>query len=218
MIPCRWDGVSERCITVKIKFLKTSKQKLYKRGMIFWLLACMHGTTAGLEHMCSRIAMRPLMRNTSSLGTKSSFVSQKTKTSDVVPSHWPSWKMGKSWMWEKHCIRPTHSPSHLDMLNAAWTHRTIGACNICALLQFCTRWLLSNVMCGVCQDFKDLEETSGQYIAIAPAIATPLADFVLRNMEPNLNLLDSECFAVCTCLAVSHQKACWISFKMFHER
>jgi len=62
-------------------------------------------------------------------------------------------------------------------------------------------------MWSICKELKD------------PAIVTPLADCFLPNMEPNPNLLDSEWFAVCACLAVSQQKACWISsFKMFHER
>lgn len=83
-----WYHAGEMGLQKDVSFVKSSfsrlafKQKLYKRGMILVITIgmkhvwnnCRHMKTN--ENMCSRIAMRPLMRSTSSLGTKSySFVS-----------------------------------------------------------------------------------------------------------------------------------------------
>ena len=81
-----WYHAGEMGLQKDVSFVKSSfsrlafKQKLYKRGMILMITIGMKHVWNNCRHMkknmCSRIAMRPLMRSTSSLGTKSySFVS-----------------------------------------------------------------------------------------------------------------------------------------------
>ena len=130
-------GLQKDVSLVKSSFSRLAfKQKLYKRGMILWLLLAWSscGTTAvtwkqmkicAAELQCDHSCEAPL-------ASVQSHTVLFHQTRDVVPSHW-RWNIG-----ETNCMWLTHSPSHpshLDMSNAAWTHCTIGACNICALLQ-----------------------------------------------------------------------------------